>query len=86
MFFPSILVRSEGFHLLTIHMLGHLVRLPFLESKSQPLVTVVLIIGLILVVLDSNEITVYSFGVEGKSNKGIDCCGLRNDFEGPGLP
>lgn len=50
------LIRLESLYLLSIHMPGHLVGLPLLEAKANPLVRVILIIRLIFVILDLDEI------------------------------
>ena len=46
---------------------------------------VVLVVCLILVVFDSDEVAVYSFRVERKGDKGIDCSCFGDDFECPRL-
>lgn len=50
------LIGLESLYLLSIYMLCHLVGLPLLEAKANPLVRVVLIIRLIFVILDLDEI------------------------------
>ena len=46
-------------------MLHNLIRLPFLEAETQPLVRVILVIRLIFVVLDLDEVAVDGGCVEG---------------------
>lgn len=50
------LISLESLYLLSIYMLGHLVGLPLLEAKANPLVRVILIIRLVFVILDLDEI------------------------------
>lgn len=50
------LISLESLHLLSIHMLSHLVGLPLLEAKANPLVRVILIIRLVFVVFDLDEV------------------------------
>lgn len=83
--FPGSLVGLKRSNLLRIHMLGHLIRLPFLEREPEPLVAVILIIRLILVVLYADEVTVYGFRIKRESDEGADRGGLGNYFEGPRL-
>ena len=64
-------------------MLHDLIRLPLLESETQPLVRVVLVVGLVLVVLDLDEVGVDGGGVEGEGDERVDGGGFGDDFEGP---
>lgn len=87
---PHVLLRSrtirlEPRYLLTIHTLGHLIRLPLLKAKLQSLMTIILIIRLILMIFHANEIAVHSLGVERQGDECGDGCGLGDDLEGPGL-
>ena len=59
--------------------------LPLLEAEAQPLVGVVLVVGLVLVVLELDEIAVDGGGVKGEGDEGVDGGGLGDDFEGPAL-
>ena len=77
------LIRLKLLHLRTIHELHDLIRLPFLEAKTQPLVRVVLVIRLILVVLDLDEVALDGGWVEREGDEGIDGRGLGDDFESP---
>src|SRR6187402_2809238 len=63
MLLPRILIRLKHRHLLTIHMLRHLVSLPFLERKPYTLMTVILVVCLIFVILYADKVTVHGFGV-----------------------
>ena len=83
MLLPRPLIRLELQHLGAIHMLHDLIRLPFLEAEAQTLMRVVLIVGLILVVLDLDEVAVDGGRVEGEGDEGVDGGGFGNDFEGP---
>lgn len=77
------LIRFKLLHLRTIHMLHDLIRLPLLEGEAQPLVGVIFVVGLILVVLDLDEVAVDGGRVEGEGDEGVDGGGFGDDFEGP---
>lgn len=66
-------------------MFYHIIGLPFLEAKAEPLVGVILIVGLILMVLDLDEIRIHSSWVKGEGDEGIDGGGFREEFESPRL-
>ena len=85
MLLPRPLVRLKLLHLGAIHVLHDLIRLPLLEAEPQPLVRVVLVVGLVLVVLDLDEVAVDGSGVEGEGDEGVDGGGFGDDGEGPGL-
>lgn len=85
MFLSSILVCFESSNLLRIHMLCDLICLPLLERKPEPFVAVILVVGLIFVVLDTNEVTVDSLGIQGEGDESVDRGSLGNDFKGPRL-
>lgn len=61
---PRIPIPLKRRHLLAIHMLGHLIRLPLLERRAQPLVRVVLVVRLILMVLDADEVAIDGIWVQ----------------------
>lgn len=79
------LVRLKLRDLGAIHVLHHLIGLPLLEAEAQPLVRVVLVVGLVLVVLDADEVGVLRLRVEREGDEGVDGGGLGDDLEGPGL-
>ena len=83
MLLPRPLVRLKLLHLGTVHELHDLIRLPFLEAESQPLVRIVLVVCLILVVLDLNEVAVDGGRVERQGDEGVDGRRFRDDFERP---
>ena len=83
--FSSACINLEDFYLLAVHVLHDFVCLPFLEAKAYALVAVVLIVGLILVVLDADEIRVRRCRLEGEGYEGVDYGSFRNAFESPGL-
>ena len=66
-------------------MLHDRIGLPFLEAETQSLVGVVLVIGLVLVVLELDEVAVDGGRVEGEGDERIDGGGFGDDFEGPAL-
>lgn len=80
---PFTLISLESLHLLSIHMLSHLISLPLLEAKPNPLVRVILIIRLVFVILDLDEIRIDSIRVKRERNKRIDRRRLGNDLECP---
>ena len=55
---PRAFIRFKFLHLGAIHVLHHLICLPFLEAESQTFVGVVLVVRLVLVVLDLDEVAV----------------------------
>jgi hypothetical protein len=59
------LVRDKQLDLFRVHVLGHLVSLPFLEGEAEALMAVVLVIGLVFVVFDLDEVRVDGGWVEG---------------------
>lgn len=80
---PFTLISLESLHLFSIHMLSHLVSLPLLEAKPNPLVRVILIICLVFVVLDLDKIRIDSVRVKRERNKRIDSRSLGDDLECP---
>lgn len=66
-------------------MLHDLIGLPLLEGEADAFVRVVLVVGLVLVVLDADEVGVLRGRVEGEGDEGVDGGGLGDEFEGPGL-
>jgi hypothetical protein len=84
-FLSSPFIGRKLLYLRAIHVLRHLIGLPFLETKAQPLMRVVFVICLILMVFHSHKIGVDCFWVQRKGNECVDRRGLRNDFECPGL-
>lgn len=79
------LIRLEEFDLGGIHILHHVIGLPLLEAEAEAFVRVVFVIGLVLMVLDLDEVGVLGGGVEGKGDEGVDGSGFGDDFEGPRL-
>lgn len=80
---PFTLISLESLHLFSIHMLSHLVSLPLLEAKPNPLVRVILIICLVFVVLDLDKVRIDSVRVKRERNKRIDSRSLGDDLECP---
>lgn len=80
---PFTLISLESLHLFSIHMLSHLVSLPLLEAKPNPLVRVIFIICLVFVVLDLDKIRIDSVRVKRERNKRIDRRSLGDDLECP---
>lgn len=85
---PRRLLRSsrivlEVLDLLTVHILGDIIRLPLLEIEAQALVAVVLVVGLIFMILDLDEVAVDCVWVERERDDGVDFCGLGEDLECP---
>ena len=66
-----------------VHVLDNIVGLPLLEAEARALVRVVLVVGLVLVVLDLDEVRVDSVRVKGERDEGVDRGGLGDEFEGP---
>ena len=66
-------------------MLHDLIGLPLLEAEAQPLVRIVLVVGLVLVVLDLDEVALDGGGVEGQGDESVNGGGFGDEFEGPGL-
>lgn len=85
MLLPRIFVGFEYRYLLAIHVLCHLISLPFLECKSKTLVAIVFVICLVFMVLDSDEIAVHGFGIKGERHECVDGGCLGNNFESPRL-
>ena len=81
----GVLVRLKELNLLAIHMLHHVIRLPLLEAEAHALVAVVLIVGLILVILDLDEVRVDGYGVKGQRDQRVDGGCLGDPAEGPAL-
>lgn len=77
------LIRFKLLHLRTVHVLHHLICLPFLKAETQTLVRIVLVVRLIFVVLDLDEVAVNGGRVERQGDKGVDGGGFGYDFEGP---
>lgn len=85
MLLPGPAIGLEQLDLLAVHVLHDLIGLPFLEAEAEAFVRVVLVVGLILVVLDPDEVGVDRFGIKGQADEGVDGGGFGDDFEGPGL-
>ncbi len=66
-------------------MLHNLIRLPLLETKSQPFVGIVFIVGLVFVVFYLNEVGVNGGRGDGEGDEGVYSGGFGNEFECPGL-
>ena len=81
----STLVLLKVLHLLRVHVLHNLISLPLLEREAHTLMRVIFVVGLILVILQLNEVGVDSRGIEGQGNESVNRGGLWNEFEGPGL-
>ena len=60
----SALVLLKVLDLVAVHVLDNVVGLPLLEAETSTLVRVVLVIGLVLVVLDLDEVRVNGVWVE----------------------
>ena len=54
----STLILLKVLYLLAIHILHHIICLPFLETESRPLMTVIFVIRLILVIFHLYELRV----------------------------
>lgn len=83
--FAGILISFEHLYFKTIHILHDVIRLPLLKRRSEAFVRVVFVVGLVLVVLDANEIAVDSGRVKGQANEGVDDSRLGDDLERPRL-
>ena len=83
MLLASALVHLKLLHLRAIHELHNLIRLPFLEAEAQTFMRVILVVGLILVVLDLDEVAVNGGRVERERDESVDGGGFGDDFEGP---
>lgn len=66
-------------------MLSDIISLPFLERRPEPLVRVVLVIGLVLVVFDTNEIAIDAPWIERQADESIDDGCFGDDPERPCL-
>lgn len=44
---------------------------------------IILVVGLILVVLDLNEVRIYCVGIKGQRDDSVDGSGLGNELECP---
>lgn len=82
---PRPLILLKRLHLRAIHMLHDLIGLPLLETKPEPLVAVVFVVGLVFVVFDADEVGVFGGRVEGERDEGVDGGRFGDDSEGPGL-
>ena len=49
-------IRLKSLHLLRIHHIDHIIRLPFLKCKHHSTVTIVLIVGLVFTMLHIDEV------------------------------
>lgn len=85
MLLGSPLIGLKLLHLGTVHVLHDLIGLPLLEAEAQPLVRIVLVVGLVLVVLDLDEVALDGGGVEGQGDESVNGGGFGDEFEGPGL-
>jgi len=83
MLLACVLVFIKVLHLFAVHVLHDVVCLPFLEAETNALMTIVLVVGLVLVVLDLNEIRIDRVRIERERDYGIDRGGLWDDFECP---
>ena len=66
-------------------MLSDLISLPFLEAEPNSFVAVIFVVGLVLVILDSDEVRVDSFRIEGERDESVDGGRFRDYFECPRL-
>lgn len=66
-------------------MLGDIVCLPLLEAETQAFVRVIFVIGLILVVLDTDEVRINCGRVKTQADKRIDGGLLVDSQESPAL-
>lgn len=85
MFLRRALILLKLLQLGRVHMLHHMVRLPLLEVKPQPLMRVIFIVRLILMILDLHEIAIQRRGVQAQRHQAGDRGGFRDELEGPGL-
>jgi len=79
----STLVLLKVLDLIAVHVLDNIVGLPLLEAETKALVRVVLVVGLILVVLDLDEVRVNGVWVERERDEGVDGGSLWDELEGP---
>lgn len=66
-------------------MLHNIIGLPLLKTEPETLVGIIFIVGLVLVVLDLDEVGVFGGGIKGEGDERVDGGSLGNKFEGPGL-
>ena len=82
---PCALILLEHLHFFAIHVLRHLICLPFLEAEPQSFMRIIFIVSLVFVILDSDEVRVDGVRVERKGDESIDGRRFRDDLERPGL-
>jgi hypothetical protein len=78
-------IRLKLLQLRRVHMLNHMIRLPLLERKPQPLMAIVLVIRLILVILDLHELVRPRRGIQAQAHEPRDCSRLGQQPECPRL-
>ena len=81
----SAFVRLELCDLGTVHVFHDIVRLPFLERETQSFVGVIFVIGLVLVILDADEVRIDRLRIQRQGDEGVDGRRLGNDLERPRL-
>jgi hypothetical protein len=85
MLLRCILISLKFLKLRRVHMLHHVISLPLLEAKPQPLMTVILIIGLILVILNLHEVAILGRRVQRQRDEPGDSRCLWDQTERPRL-
>ena len=73
-FLVGALVGLEFLDFGTIHVLYHLICLPFLEAEAETLVRVVFVVLLVFVVFYLDEVGVDGVGVEREGDEGVEGC------------
>lgn len=81
----DMLINLKHLHFLATHILGDVVCLPLLELKTDALMGVILVVGLILVILDLDKVRIDRVWIQRKRDQGIDGDRLRNKSECPCL-
>lgn len=66
-------------------MLHHIIRLPLLKAKAQPLMRIILLIRLILMIFDLHEVTILGRRIQTQRHKTSDSRRLGDEAERPGL-
>ena len=77
---PSTLIILKFLQLRTIHKLGHIIRLLFLEAKPETFMAVIFVIGLVLVILHLDEIAINGVWCEGQRDKSVEGCDFGDVF------
>lgn len=78
-----VLIRLKLLQLRRIHVLNHIIRLPFLKRKAQSLMRVVFVIRLIFMVLNLHEVRVAGRRIQGQRHETGNRRGLGDDFKSP---